>query len=162
MRRRRIVLGIALAAVLNPLPAAEFDHGLTAYRSGDHGAAHDRWRKCALAGEARCQFALGALFDDGLGVKRDAGQALAWYQRAARQGFPDAMMQLGFLFATGRDGFTQDPVQAWAWFSRAASQGVPEAADRRELVGGLLSPEELDRARQLADQLSIQYHLQTN
>jgi len=149
-----------VAAMSTGACADGFDDGLAAYRSQDYAAAHDHWHECATAGTARCQFGLGMLHDAGLGVVKDGNEALAWYERAAAQEYPDALMQLGFLYAVGRERVSQRPVLAWAWFARAAAVGVPEAAGHRDRVGALLTEEELAQAQRIADEFSIRYHLQ--
>lgn len=159
--RRR--LAAALLAALGPAAHGEedsFEQGLAAFEALDYAAARERWRACAAEGIGACQYALGVLHDEGLGVAQDEAQALAWYRRAARQDFPDALMQLGFLYAIGRGAVVQDPARAWAWFARAASLGVEGAAEHRDRVRRTLTNEELARAQRLADELSIRYHLQ--
>ncbi len=152
-------LAVTLGLMLRGAPA-DYEGGLAAYRSQDFSEAHTRWRECALGGSARCQYALGVLHDDGRGVPADTFEALVWYERAARQEHPDALMALGFIYATGRGGVVQDAVRAWAWFARAAAAGVPAAADHRERIGQLLTEDERRRGERLADELSIRYHLQ--
>ena len=93
-------------------------------------------------------------------MQPDLYTALHWYERAARQANPDAMMQLGFLYATGRGDIVQNAVLAWVWFARAASRGVVQAARNRDRIGELLTSSELADAQRRADQLSIEYHQQ--
>ena len=47
---------------------------------------------------------LGALFEDGLGVQRDCGQAKAWYLKAADQGNADAQLMAHALGKRGVQG----------------------------------------------------------
>jgi TPR repeat protein len=155
--RRLLAAGLTLASAAS---LADFQSGLQAFRDNAYGQAHDRWRECAVADDASCQYALGVIFDDGLGVTADAFEALRWYELAARKAHPDALMQLGFIYATGRGGIIQDPVQAWAFFSRAAAMGVAAAAQSRDRVASTLSVEERARAERLADEASIRYHIQ--
>ena len=155
----RTLTAIAVTAASLPT-AADFESGLTAYRAHDFGEAFDAWQGCANNDVAACQYALGVLYDEGQPMQADLYTALRWYQRAARQAHPDAMMQLGFLYATGRGGIVQNAVLAWAWFARAAVQDVKQAARNRDRVGELLTAPELARAQRLADQLSIEYHQQ--
>ena len=151
----------AIAVTATSLPtAADFESGLTAYRAHAFGEAFDAWQGCANNDVAACQYALGVLYDEGRPMQADLYTALRWYERAARQAHPDAMMQLGFLYATGRGGIVQNAVLAWAWFARAAVQDVKQAARNRDRVGELLTAAELARAQRLADQLSIKYHQQ--
>jgi TPR repeat protein len=138
----------------------DFDRGMAAFRAEDYDTAHEAWQRCADEGAARCQYGLGVLHDEGRGTAVDPRRALRWYERAAAQDFPDALMQLGFVFSTGRDGIEQDPIMAWVWFSRAAALGVEGAGEYRDRVGELLSEDERERAERQADEQSIRYHLQ--
>jgi len=155
----RTLTAIAVTAASLPT-AADFESGLNAYRARAFGEAFDAWQGCANNDVAACQYALGVLYDEGRPMQADLYTALRWYERAARQAHPDAMMQLGFLYATGRGGIVQNAVLAWAWFARAAVQDVKQAAGNRDRVGELLTAPELARAQRLADQFSIEYHQQ--
>jgi TPR repeat protein len=139
---------------------ADFESGLNAYRTQAYGEAFDDWQRCANEHSAACQYALGVLHDEGRAVEADVYAALRWYERAARQAYPDAMMQLGFLYATGRGEIVQNAVLAWVWFSRAAVKGVTHAAPHRDRVGRLLTAAELADAQRRADLLSIEYQQQ--
>ena len=46
-------------------------------------------------------FALGTLYDDGLGVKRNDAEAIKWYKKAAELGNVDAMTNLGIMYENG-------------------------------------------------------------
>ena len=151
---------MVMAAFAGSAPAADFESGLAAFQSRDYTATLEQWRSCADEGKAACQYGLGVLHADGLGVPRDLAVAISWYERAAEQDYPDALMKLGFLYAVGRDDLVQDPVRAWAWFARAAAVGVQQAAAHRDRVGELLTADELGEAQKMADEMSIRYHLQ--
>ena len=155
----RILKAIVLAAG-SSAASADFEAGLGAYRAQAYGEAFDEWQGCANENVAACQYALGVLHDEGRSVEPNLYAALKWYERAARQGYPDAMMQLGFLYATGRGDIVQNAVLAWVWFARAAVKGVELAAGHRDRVGRFLSAPELAEAQRRADQLSIEYHQQ--
>ena len=77
-------------------------------------------------GDANAQFELGVMYDLGLGMSQDDGQAVVWYRKAADQGVPAAQYRLGLMYANGR-GVPQDAEHAAAWTRKAADQGVPEA-----------------------------------
>ena len=63
---------------LSPATAADFDKGMTAYRSGDYQAALAEWRPLAESGHAAAQYNLGGMYDIGRGVAKNHNQALAW------------------------------------------------------------------------------------
>lgn len=65
-------------------------------------------------------------YDFGRGVARDISQAVAWYRKAAEQGYAKAQSNLGALYADG-DGVGRDEAQAVAWWRKAAEQGHPRA-----------------------------------
>lgn len=155
--RFALAAGLALTSAA---ALADFQSGLDAFEGNDFGQAHDRWRECAIAGDAACQYGVGVIHDDGLGVEADTFEALRWYEQAARTAYPDALMQLGFIYATGRGGIVQDPVQAWAYFARAAALGVVGATESRDRIARELDIEERARAERLADEASIHYHIQ--
>ncbi|MBP9713397.1 MAG: sel1 repeat family protein [Sterolibacterium sp.] len=52
--------------------------------------------------------------------------AARWFQRAANQGYPDAMLCLGRSYATG-DGVIHDENLAVMWIAKAAAAGHPLA-----------------------------------
>jgi TPR repeat protein len=155
----RIFIALMLASASSQAQT-DFELGLSAYQSHAYGDAFDAWQGCANESVAACQYGLGVLYDEGRAVQADLYAALRWYERAARQGYPDAMMQLGFLYATGRGEIVQNAVLAWAWFARAAAQGAAQAAQNRDRVGELLTDTERADAQRRADQLSIEYRQQ--
>ena len=52
---------------LSPATAADFDKGMTAYRSGDYQAALAEWRPLAESGHAAAQNNLGFMYAKGHG-----------------------------------------------------------------------------------------------
>ena len=73
----------------------------------------------ANAGNAPVQFQLALAFANGDGVARDAGQALNWFEKAARQGHVKAQynLALGQLF-----GPSPDQINAGSWMKSAGDQ----------------------------------------
>jgi tetratricopeptide (TPR) repeat protein len=57
------------------------------------------YRKAADQADPKAQFALGSLYEYGLGVDRDLDQAKAWYQKAASRANTDAVAALKRLEA---------------------------------------------------------------
>jgi TPR repeat protein len=71
---------------------------------------------------ADAQNNVGYLYHNGLGVTADYTEAMAWYRKAADQGYAVAQRQIGWLYAKGQ-GVPQDKKQARLWMSRAADGG---------------------------------------
>src|SRR5690606_14205677 len=84
----------------------------------------------------------------GQGIMQDSRQAARWFYEAAKQGIPEAQVNLGYLYGEG-EGVPKDPVQAYAWFSIAAAGGDQDAQENKILLERSLSREELDAARKL-------------
>ena len=78
-----------------PALAGPFEDGATAYRAGDFATALEHWRPLADRGNAAAQFALGNMYDSGMGVPQDYAQAFAWTRKAADRGFRDAQNKVG-------------------------------------------------------------------
>jgi len=74
------------------------------------------YRLAADQGEARAQFNLGIIYDEGIGVPQDYAEAMKWYRKAADQGFSPAQYNLGTMYLEGR-GVPEDFVQAHMWFN---------------------------------------------
>ena len=113
-----------------------------------------KWfRKAADQGNVPAQINLGVSYARGEGVSQDFAEAAKWYRRAADQGNGVAQNTLGGMYVQGQ-GVEQDYVQAYMWFHLAASTLVgPQrevAVSERDLAAGKLTPEQLTRAQQMA------------
>jgi TPR repeat protein len=75
------------------------------------------------------QVNLGLLLLRGQGTARNPAAAAAWIRAAAEQGLPQALIQLGALYETGK-GVERDPFEAWRCYRRAALAGSAEGAQR--------------------------------
>jgi TPR repeat protein len=68
---------------------------------------------------------------------------------AAQTGAPDALFELGMLYATGRD-VAADLVVAHKWFNLAAARGNQTALTHRVELAREMSAEQVARAQKLA------------
>jgi len=59
------------------------------------------YRSAANQGYALAQYNLGAMFEDGVGVKRNYKQAFDWYRKAADQNLSQAEKQVGYFYQCG-------------------------------------------------------------
>ncbi len=92
-------------------------------------------KKLAEGGDPNAQFLLGARYDDGQGVAKDAQQAVFWYRQSAERGNVKGQTNLGAAYQTGQ-GVPQDVGQALLWFLKAAEQGHATAQSN---IGMLLT-----------------------
>jgi peptidoglycan hydrolase-like protein with peptidoglycan-binding domain len=100
----------------------------------------------ALTGAGRADYAAGQV-DYDAGRYDDAYRAL---QPAADQGDARAQYLLGRLYAEGR-GVGLDFSQAYMWFDLAAANGYPPAVTAREALASRARPDQLSRARSMAE-----------
>ena len=86
-------------------------------------------RKAAEKGDAQAQYDLGSMYAKGVGVAKDAQQAVVWYRKAADQGVAPAQYNVGFMYESGY-GVPHDAQQAVLWYRKAADQGLARAQYR--------------------------------
>ena len=79
-------------------------------------------RKSAEEGDASAQYRLGLLYNGGVGVPQDYGQAKEWFEKAAKQRHVGAQADLGTLYLQGA-GAPQSAQMAMFWFRQAAEHG---------------------------------------
>lgn len=79
--------------------AATYALGSAAEASGDADKALTHFRAAAEAGYAGAEFKLGECYEHGRGVAVDIAMAMAWYDKAAKQGLPQAIEKLNQLEA---------------------------------------------------------------
>lgn len=91
-------------------------------------------QKFANEGRTWAQSDLGSLYEDGLVLPRDYGEAVYWYRSAAEAGYPGAQTNLGIMYARGR-GVSTSRRTAIEWFQRAAKQGDIVAQRNLEAMG---------------------------
>lgn len=82
-----------------------------------------RWiEKAASSGMPQAEHELGALYQMGIGVPRDAQRAVEWFRKAAIQGYAPSQTALGFAYENGT-GVKQNGEKAAYWFEKAAASG---------------------------------------
>ena len=83
---------------------------------------HSDSREAAEQGVAEAQFAMGWMYAQGRGVRRDDAAAAKWYRKAADQGFSHAQYSLAVTYYEGR-GVVQNYSTALKWYRKASDQG---------------------------------------
>jgi cobalamin biosynthesis protein CobT len=81
-----------------------------------------RYRNAAVHGDARAQWTLGGMCEQGVGVVQDYNEALHWYRMAADQGFRRAQLRLGFMYLHGSGG-EENRGEALRWFHGGRGYG---------------------------------------
>ena len=113
----------------------------------DNAKAMKWLRLAADQDNAQAQFVLSSIYV--LAVRPDYAEAFKLLLRSAEHGYGYAQDYLGDMYAEGL-GVPVDNVQAYFWHDRAAAQGVQNAAEKRDLIAKLLTPDEIAQAQKLA------------
>ena len=98
MRKLTATLCLTLAVLLGSAGmswSADFQKGVTAYKSGDYLTALREWKPLAIQGFAPAQNLLGLMCESGQGTPQDHRAAVKWYTLAAKQGLALAQFNLG-------------------------------------------------------------------
>jgi len=120
-----VALGMLLALPMAGGAAASFQDGYAAYQQGGFATARRIWRDLAAAGDARAQFNLGTLYDEGRGVAPNPALAREWWRKAAAQDMPEALHNLAVdaLFGAAGSGDAAAQEKALRDLARAAELG---------------------------------------
>jgi TPR repeat protein len=103
----------------------------------------------AEQGDAKSQFNLGLMHENGQGVPQDYAAAVSWYRKAAEQGNALAQGNLGAMYANGQ-GVPQDYVTAHMWLNLVAAGGDKKAAQNRGKVAARMMTPQVAEAQKLA------------
>lgn len=149
MATRRLLIASLVLLLLNA-SACEDRRADKAYLRGDYENAQKEIEFLAYGGEARAQYDLGLMYDQGQGVQQSDVKAKEWYERAAQQGEPRAQYNLGLMYLNGQ-GVPPDVVKAYYWISLSANRGNTRARDAKDYVGEKMSAEQIGSAKRLIE-----------
>ena len=147
-RRISIALVLALLVAL-PAAAQDFEQGMAAADIGDYATALEEWRPLAANGNARAQYNIGFMYEEGRGVPLDPVESAKWYRKAAEQGYAAAQRSLGLKYELGL-GVPQDQVLAHMWYTVAAAGGDKFSAKARDDFAKRMTPSQITKAQKLA------------
>ena len=129
---------------------ADYQDAVDAFKRGDYATALKVLKPLAEAGEARAQYTLGRMYQDGQGMDGQSDEvAVQWYRLAAEQGHGAALNGLGYMYRNGK-GVTLDYIQAHMWWDIAASQRANHAAQNLYDLRKLMTPADIATAEDLA------------
>lgn len=107
-------------------PEDQFNLGQRKMQQNDYKTAAIHYHLAAEKGHLGAHFFLGALYQRGIGVKKNPQLSIQHYYNAASKGFPDAQYMLGCILSEGIL-VTKDERKAAAFFKLAADQGHKDA-----------------------------------
>jgi len=135
--RHLLALGILFLQLIQPV-FASLEEAQQAYERKDYVRAFAEFKRLAGSGDAMASYWLAEMYKSGLGVEKDASQAVVWYSRASEQGknvFVGtgdyrmsvsiyALLTVAKMYREG-DGVPKDVATSIAWYRRAADEGNP-------------------------------------
>ena len=69
---------------------AGYEEGYQAANKGAYATAFKEFKIAAERGDARAQYSLAVMYNDGIGVRKNPAEAMLWFRKAAAQGHPMA------------------------------------------------------------------------
>jgi TPR repeat protein len=115
-------LGQGSISVAKTAAAQGEDAAYEAFDQGKYITALDLALKAAEKNDPQAHTLAGRIYQEGLGVSRDALLAAQWYRRGAELGDVEAMFAFGVMLADG-DGIQKDRAGAGKMFDEAARRG---------------------------------------
>lgn len=115
----------------------------------DDTEAVNWYRKAAEQNDAKAQYDLATCYYTGRGVTKDLVKAANWFRKAADRNYARAQYDLGVCYRTGQ-GTPIDYVESYKWYLLAASKGDANSLNALKDLEALLSPEQIQQARELA------------
>lgn len=91
-------------------------------------SAFEQVKAMAEEGDMQAQYIIGRAYYCGFQVRRDDEQAVDWWQKAAKQGHPDADAYIGLSFQEGFGGSAKNQDEANRRFQRSAESGSAQGA----------------------------------
>jgi len=79
---------LALFILVPFLAQAGYEEGYQAANKGAYAVAFKEFKTAAEKGDARAQYSLAVMYNDGIGVKKNPDEAMIWFRKAAAQGHP--------------------------------------------------------------------------
>lgn len=168
--KRRVVCVIALLLGLLPFGQAVADasggekltsevmldryaNAKALYDAGQYRASFPIFLQLAKAGFPQAKMSLAYQYERGQGVFPNPNQAKYWYQSAADDGLPAAVIALGLNYREGHL-VRRNPVLSYALFLTASKLSPGKATMAlAEAVAEMLSPEQKRLGRQLANRM---------
>jgi TPR repeat protein len=96
---------------------------LRLFSAGAYQDVYQRAIPFAEAGVPDAQCMLALLYQLGMAVPQDGAKAVFWYERAASQGHPVALNNLGTIYFHGIPGIAPDPDIGLEYYKRAHASG---------------------------------------
>ena len=103
--------------------ASSYENGIEFYKKGLYGKAIDSFLIATNNNDNKAMLAMGIIYANGDGVKKDKELSKQWFKKAANAGNAHAMSKLGNIYAS-----KEEYKKAFKWFKKAADVGDAKAA----------------------------------
>ena len=145
----KIFLVMLLLGFSHAATADDFEDGVVAAQKGDFATALRLWTPLAEQGDAKAQYNLGFMFEEGKDVAQDYKTAVKWFTLAAKQGNYQAQYSLGIMYDVGK-GVEQDYVKAYMWLNIAASADS-SLSPFSDYIAKKMTPAQIKKAQEAAN-----------
>ncbi len=98
-------------------------NGIDFFQSGNYAIALQLLQPLADRDRAEAQCIIASMYHLGLGVDKNGPEAVKWYVKSARQGYPVAANNLAGIYAIGDCGVRIDREEAAKWRKLSEEQG---------------------------------------
>ena len=130
-----------------PRPLTDMETAQQAYENYDRTRALEYFLKAAERGDKDAQYYAGLMLAEGQGTPRNAKDipaAVKWYEKAAEQNQPDALVALARLYVLNV-GVNADPEKALSLYERAIDAYPPgekrdSTIEQRNALNAVLHP----------------------
>jgi uncharacterized protein len=112
--------------------------------------ARKRCEDAAKSDYGPAAFCMATIYKRGLGVAQDAAESAKWLIRAANDGHPKAMLQLGEAYWKG-DGVKPNLITAYVWIWMAYRLKVSGAEQDEETLRNQMNAKDVEKARKNAE-----------
>ncbi len=109
----------------------DLEKGLEAFNNEDYKTAYSILKPLAEQRDVQAEFALGFMFEIGLGFVKHDREMFKWYQRASERGHADAQVKLGKIYRKDGEIDKRNYRIAGELFVSAARQGHVDAQYNR-------------------------------
>jgi Caspase domain/Sel1 repeat len=106
-----------------------YELGRSLFAAKNYPAALDSYKRAYDLGNTRALYALGEMYDSGMGVEKDPARARFYYEIAAQQKFAPAIVNLAAQYERG-DGTAIDLAKALSLYREAAELGDAHALNK--------------------------------
>jgi TPR repeat protein len=105
------------------LLANSYDNGIAFYKKGLYKKAMDSFIISSNGQNNQAMFAIGVMYANGDGVKKDKNKSKYWFKKSALNGNINACNKLGNIYA-----LKKDYKKSFKWFEKSAKKGDSQAS----------------------------------